>query len=478
MKKLYILFLIIATGALFSVKSYSQNIEAIFHYNTFFSPNDGPYIETYLRIFGNTVKFSINENDKYQAKIDIQILFKKGSEIVDVRKYTLLSPELEDTTEIKEDFLDQQRISIPNGIYNIELTISDKHSNFKPIVNSDIIKVEYDNKSSVFSSIQFVEKYQKSMQKNILTKSGYDLYPYVSDFYPNDVNRINTYIELYNIDKIILPNTDFLITSFIEDQGTEKKLVDYGINQFHKASAVNVILGSFNINKLSSGNYFLVVEARDRENNLLASQKTPFIRSNPGVNINLSDISSVDVSGSFIYNITNIDTLSFFLGSLRPIAGNKEKRFIDNQLKAKDVKTMQQFFLSFWKQRNELFPETQWKEYYKQVVRVEEAYGTRIKRGYQTDRGRIYLQWGAPNDVERRIHEAQAYPYEIWYYFHFGNQNDVRLLFYNPNLVGTDYTLLHTNAIGEVSNPNWESYLYKRTGIADPGSLAKELFLK
>ncbi|MFC2120771.1 GWxTD domain-containing protein [Bacteroidota bacterium] len=477
MKKIYILILIIATGALFSVKSHSQGLQAIFHYNTFLAPNEGSFIETYLRIFANTVKFSVNENGKYQAKIDITIFFKKSDEISEWRKYTLLSPELNDTTEINEDFLDQQRITIPNGIYNIELIISDKNTELKPVVYNDIVRVEFDNKIASFSGIQLVEKYQKSIQKNILTKSGYDLYPYVSDFYPNDVNRINYYVELYNIDKVISPNSDFLISSFIVDQGTEKKLVEYGQNQRHKANIVNVFLGSFDISMLPSGNYNLLVEARDRENNLLLSQKTPFNRSNPGVNINLADIPSIDISESFISNVTNIDTLSFYLGSLRPIAGNKEKRFIDNQLKTKDAKTMQQFFLNFWKQRNELFPEAEWKEYYKQVIRVENGYSTKIKHGYQTDRGRIYLQYGAPNDVFRRLHESQAYPYEIWHYFNFGDQDNVKLLFYNPNLVGTEYVLLHSDARGEINNPNWESYLYKRTGGGGEG-LAKELFLK
>ena len=183
----------------------------------------------------------------------------------------------------------------------------------------------------------------------------------------------------------------------------------------------------------------------------------------------------VDVGGQ-ISNL--IDTLSFYVGSLRPIAGNMEKRFIDNQLKKKDVKTMQQFFYSFWKERNELFPEVEWKAYYKQVIRVEEGYSTRIKSGFQTDRGRIFLQYGAPNDIERRLHEGQAYPYEIWYFYNFGDQDNVRLLFYNPNIVGTDYVLLHSNARGEINNPNWESYLYKRMAIGEGESLARELFLK
>jgi len=482
MKRIY-LFILISVFFLAHTKTVnSQGLQAVFDYTTFYLPSEGPFIETYLKVYGNSVSFQPVEDGKMQAKIDITILFKKNGEISDWRKYTLLSPAVDDTLNNKPDFLDQQRISIPNGIYNLELIVADSYNENTPDTYTDVIKVDYDDRKTEFSSIQLVEKYQKASQNSILTKSGFDLIPKVPHtFYPNTVNEIFFYTELYNIDKKIQPNSDFLITYFIEADETEMKLADYARNQRQKAYIVNVVLGEFDISGLASGNYNLVVEARDRENNLLKSQKAYFQRSNPGVEMNLADIPTVDVSESFASAVTNLDTLSFYLASLRPISDNREKRFIDNQLKLKDVNIMQQFFLSFWKQKNEKYPEAEWKAYFQQVKYVESAFGTKIKNGFETDRGRIYLQYGTPNTIEGIKHEPQAYPYEIWHYYTLGeNQNNRRFLFYNPNLIGTEYVLLHSDARGELNNPNWQGILYGRTGDTTEhyGSRARELFIK
>ncbi|MFC2118939.1 hypothetical protein ACFLSY_09885, partial [Bacteroidota bacterium] len=295
MKPSYKFLLIICIGALFSVKIQSQELQAIFHHNSFLAPDDKPFVETYLRIFGNSVNYTLNENEKYQAEIDVQILFIIANELIYLNEYTLYSQELNDTTGIKEDFLDQQRINIPNGIYHIKLTISDKNTDLTPVIYNDSIRVEFDKQNVTFSSIQLIDRFEKSEQDNILTKSGYDLYPYVSDYYPGEIDKLSFYVELNNIDKIISPNSDFLITGFLEDQGTQKKIADYGFIQLDKADKIIAVLRSFDISMLSSGNYNLIIEARDNKNNLLASQKTALIRNNPSININLADIPTVDV---------------------------------------------------------------------------------------------------------------------------------------------------------------------------------------
>ncbi len=50
-----------------------------------------------------------------------------------------------------------------------------------------------------------------------------------------------------------------------------------------KAEKVVVFAGEMNIKSLPSGTYVLVLEARDRENKVLAVRKSLVQRSNPGV---------------------------------------------------------------------------------------------------------------------------------------------------------------------------------------------------
>jgi hypothetical protein len=93
---------------------------------------------------------------------------------------------------------------------------------------------------------------------------------------------------------------------------------------------------------------------------------------------------------------------------------------------------------------------------------VKREFGTSIRRGYQTDRGRVFLQYGPPNNRTASLHEPSAYPYEIWHYYRIGTQNNRRFVFYLPDLVTNDYTLLHSDANGEIIDNQWQLRLHKR----------------
>jgi len=77
-------------------------------------------------------------------------------------------------------------------------------------------------------------------------------------------------------------------------------------------------------------------------------------------------------------------------------------------------------FIKFW---DKIFPspdETvngKMIEYYQRANYAKEQFGNgRI--GWKTDRGRIYIIYGKPSEVERHAFVDQEAPYEIWYYNH------------------------------------------------------------
>ncbi len=163
----------------------------------------------------------------------------------------------------------------------------------------------------------------------------------------------------------------------------------------------------------------------------------------------------------FFWKYNNLDTLSDYINCLRPISDELERTFADNQLKKGEIKLMQQFFLSFWEKRNTANPEAEWKNYQKHVDYVNRSYSSQIMRGYETDRGRIYLQYGTPNTITDKKYEPEYYPYQIWHYYHTQGQSNRKFVFYLPGLAVNDYQLIHSNANGEVSNEQWARLLRK-----------------
>jgi GWxTD domain-containing protein len=441
----------------------AKELQALFHNASFFSPATGPYVETYLKIFGPSAEYVKTPRGTYQASLEVTMLFKKTDKIIDFRKYNLLSAELADTTKEQPHFIDQQRISLPFGVYEIELNIKDNNSKTGPIEHAEVLAMEFNKNDLKYSDFQFIESFKPTKSENILSKSGFDLVPFVGDFFPESEKSLNFYSELYNLDKKIGLDQDFLYRYYLESFETNFSLGDFSKYQKQKASTVNPILATIQIAELPSGNYNLVVEARDRNNELIALNKIFFQRSNPGKQINLSEIEGVDITSTFAEKIVSLDSLRFYLLSLTPVSSMMEIQFAKNITQTNEIKQMQKFLYNFWKTRNDKSPEAEWNKYKSQVMMIEVAYKTKIKHGFDTDMGRTWLKYGAPDQVEENKHEPNAYPYIIWHFFHLGDQNNKRFIFYNPHLAGTEYLLLHSDARGEIYNPYWQYDLYGRT---------------
>lgn len=459
---LFVSLLVIA----FSVKA---QISAYFSQCVFNTPEGKPYVETYLSVLGNSVVYKKNQNEKYQSQVEVGVLFSQNGQIKSSKKYTLMSPEITDTIS-KENFIDQQRFFLEPGEYEFEQMISDKNDNGKIFSIKKKIKIEFpDNKVNI-SDIELLSSITKAETKSIITKSGFDMIPYMADFYyPESINEIAFYAEIYNTKKILGENEKLLIVYYIESSDNNTQLSKYAAIKREISAPVIPFYSRFNISELPSGNYNVVVEVKNKLNETIAQKKILFQRKNTKPLSDAIDISSVSLDNTFASKITSKDSLKEFIRSLRPIATQSEKNFIDNQLKAADEKFMQHFLYNFWQTRNPLAPEDGFKKYNAEVKVVNEKFGTFVYKGHETDRGRVYLQYGPPDKREEFPAEPNAYPYEIWVYYTLEDktklnptQTNKQFIFYNPDIATNNYQILHSDALGEIRDSRWEMKLHKR----------------
>jgi len=441
----------------------ARNLWAFLSYSTFNSP-EGPYVETYLSVAANSVKFIKKDNGKFQATVNILMTFKQENDIKAFKKYELNSSEIEDTLNTNFQFIDQQRFAIPNGTYDFEIQLADKNKTAQAMPYNQNIAIDFPADKPSFSGIELVKSYTKATEPTTLSKSGYDLVPYTYTFFPEDESRIIFYSELYNIGKAVGHEQKFLISWYLESFESNVKLNTYSKVKKETSKDVNVLLSEISIENLPSGNYNLVIEARNQQNELVTSKKLFFQRMNPKAQIALADIGSTEIANTFAEKITNADSLKEFINSSYPIANGIEKAFIREIHKKADLKMMQQFFYGFWTSRDEKNPELAWNFYKEQVYKVQVNFGTPVKKGYQTDRGRVYLQYGPPNTrSDQQNMEPSNYPYEIWQYYTLNNnQRNRKFVFYSPDMVTSDFQLLHSDATGEIMNPRWKIDLRNR----------------
>jgi GWxTD domain-containing protein len=181
------------------------------------------------------------------------------------------------------------------------------------------------------------------------------------------------------------------------------------------------------------------------------------------------EVTSAMVSLSFASRFTNPDSLRQILFYHIPIAKDVDRDAIDRQIPTADLNTMQSFFYSFWWKRNPENPEAAWLDYEKSIKVVKDNFETRIKKGWQTDRGRVYLQYGPPNTRIVRNNEVDYWPFEIWHYYSTDNNlHNRRFLFYDTTLMG-DMDLLHSDVPEETKNFNWKEMVRSRPTALNMG---------
>lgn len=502
---LFSLLLLIGSGS-----AIGQNLRAEFATTRFESPVDGPYIETYLKLIGSSLAPVEVDSGSY-SEVFITIHISKGVWVPFKDAYKVRGP-INPRGEIPMDFIDQRRIPLKPGTYDFEMTIKDLKDSLSPpakinqvlmiekarsfsvdssatqtLINSadqdlEMSDLDENNTSSnkpvsykspfFISGIQLVDSYSSSRSPNILTKSGFDLIPYTSDYYPESKTDITFYAEVYGISKSERPSErDFLVDMFIEN-ADDGKLVE-GLRKFVKRQYAEVVpvLQSLPIDRLETGNYNLVVEVRDRENKLMDRRFMFFQRFNSGIASSevLETVGSEnELYGTFVTKYQDLDLLKEYLRCLHPISSQQEISQVNTRMNFRDRNMMWKFMYNFWKQRNPENPEQAWLNYWKEVQKVNANYTTNLRKGYDTDRGRVYLQYGPPNTISPNYFEPNTYPYEIWHYYELRDnksaaQSNRKFVFANTEQGTTEFILIHSDAKNEITNIRWNYDLHKRS---------------
>lgn len=443
------------------------NVTAYFNYGVFNIPNASPFMETYLTIIGPSIKYKAVQGG-FQGSVNVKVNITKAGVSVASNNYNLMSPYNTDSIKVSS-FIDNQRYSLSNGTYVIEVTLTDNNDpEKKPSTLKDNFVINYSPATISCSSIQLLESYSKSTQQSSITKCGFDLIPYNVNYYPENQSKLLFYFETYNADTLLGKNQPFVYSYYIERKEDVVKPEGYSGFKKQTAAKVNPILAQIDISKLESGNYYLVIELRDKNNILQQEKRLYFQRKNTNV---LPTVSKENRSVyEFFGNYSNADTLKMFVECLWPISSSIEREWAINQAVKKDPELMKKFIVDFWQKRtgDSLDPLQLWLAYYNQVKIANKEFKCGKQKGYYTDRGRVFLQYGKPNQRSVQPSEPNAYPYEIWQYYRIqdgtnGNfYTNKKFVFVNKDIADDCFKLIHSDMRGENNNDRWRFEIMKR----------------
>ncbi|MDO5760421.1 MAG: GWxTD domain-containing protein [Bacteroidota bacterium] len=499
MKKLTLAFLLMV-----STLTFGQNINVVYDFHTYYS-TEGNYAEILTSIDGSSLGAKQTKNKWVKSAelttIVCNILAPDSALYVDKR--IIKSPEVEDSTKISNSsLLDMQRIGLDNGEYIVYFELKDVSTTNQPMQYSDVVKISYPNNAVSISDILILDTVLNTKETNIYTRDNKDMIPNIFNSLPLNKNMLTFYVEIYNADKTLGENTPYALISYLENISSGKKVANSQITKAVTSNSISTYLGQMDVSQLIEGSYYLNIEVRDSKNILHEYKRIAFYKQSEIK----PDLNNMEIPADAFVNFIADSLLDDNLACLTPIASSNEQYAIRQAIKHSNNAQKRYLIYEFYKQLNSNHPENTWREYISVVTYVNNKYGTQIKKGYETDMGRVYLLYGAPDNIidekfgassglqsgnpylsqsttpynayvdrvdnpYRNSSEAfgvNYYPYQIWVYNKtpFGESNR-KFVFYarQDNLI--EYFLLHSNAKGENQDMYWENTLSR--GGLEPG---------
>jgi GWxTD domain-containing protein len=328
------------------------------------------------------------------------------------RQFTI--PSFSEAARQQMSFIIQFGLHVPEGLYDYEIKITS--GNREGTVNGslDITRDQYK-----ISDILLASAIVTDTTENYLRKGNLRVIPHPSGLFNEQYTTLYVYYEVYDI----LPGDDSLkiIYSIVDHDNKIIRKISRSLAKRYSSEAVNF---GINIQGLDPGEYFFHVYVRDSVADIVAGKSIPFI---------ITGIGRKEISYE---GMPYYDEVEYFL------TPHDYKYF---QSLPKEGKAI--FLKKFWESQ----------DYFEIAERFEYAdahYQEGNKAGRKTDRGRIYIKYGPPDEIEKSVTEYyESRSYEHWQYY-----NGDQFLFID--IRGTnEYTLVWTNVSGEQSQPALYKYI-------------------
>lgn len=462
MNKLVFSLLILST-AVFSQPNQTSFIPLSVDYSFFKGSENQIYIEVYLSFFEKHLQYA-QMDTIFQAEYLASLEINRDDSTI-FREFDRRLSEVDSLDYIsgQRKFINIFNHSLDYGNYTAKVTVKDLKS---PKLGEYFFEFEtpmFLHGELALSNIQLCSKIIPDTTKSDFQKNSYLTIPNPENTFSIAQPVLYYYAELYNLE--ISEKTAGQYTIHCKIMDLENNLVkDYPAKTVEKPGVSAVLVGGHNIVTLPSDTYFFTVEIQDQQSMKTVSSSKRFNFIKPSKQI----IVSSDSAGTAVAANINISEylqhseqdLDREFDQLTYITSQEQKSIFQNL----DIESKRLFLAKFW-QKFDQTPETEINEFKNQYFKLIEYanlnYGSMNKDGWKTDRGRILLTYGIPNEIDRNYMAIDMKPHEIWHYHELEGGS----LFVFADLTGFgDFDLLHSTFSRELYQPDWERLVRKTQG--------------
>lgn len=413
-----------------------------------------PYMELFLSVDAGSVRY-ISREGQYQGEVDFTLLLKNAlEEAVYADKFRFTLPPVPDTTSPERDrlYVDIRRLRLPPGAYLIEVEAMDPHQLPRPQKVKALLEIEIPDSTRRFRYSDLLYVHRLNVPEAHYERHGIRMEPWVSNGLLIDPDTVRVYGEVYGIDS--LTQEPYYLRMRVLDVQRAVEIPGLSISRRPgRPRPFEAFTFTLPIRNLPSGVYLTQIDLCRNDGEVLASWYRRFTLLSTAEPVVEASEAEYDTQ----YNFPE-KKLDEFLGAMTYLATPTEKSFMRTLQTFPDKK---KFFVAFWKKRQDSPGQIDFKEFLKRFEYARQNFKSTMRPGWKTDRGRVFIQYGPPNDMQFFYNEPDKYPYQIWTYNQIGAQGQVIFVFYDPDLITGEYPLLHSNKIGEIQNRNWRAFLLR-----------------
>jgi GWxTD domain-containing protein len=439
---------------------YSQNkINFEFDYAQFSNDSLTNYVEFYYSF--NQSSLTINYTDSVnftQGLLHITIKASLTGEII-IDKNWYISHEVLKDQNLNQNLVGVIGFILDKGIYNCEIKGGDAIDKKNVRIINEVVEISpFIGSELAMSDIQLASNIIQGSENtsSIFYKNTFEVMPIPTCTFGETQPVLFYYTELYNLKK----------SSFISDLRIDQhvfnskgQIVNQNSKLISRTLDARVEVGRVMTYKLPTDTYTLVISLIDSAASYGVSSSKKFFVYNPSVEYVDTFKTQTENIIAGMFGVMSDEELDDFFEKSKYVAKDSE---IKGYEKLKTESAKKEFLTNFWNNRDE-DPMTganhYLSDYIKRIAESNTRFGALSREGWKTDRGRIFIVYGNPSEINRYPNESETRPYEIWMY----NNIEGGVSFIFGDITGfANYQLLHSTKRGEMSDPNWQRRIQVR----------------
>lgn len=446
-KSLLILFFV------FPSLLFSQKINFEFDYAQFAFDTSSNYVEFYYSFEQSSLSYVNTDSIDYVGGIlHLRITDSTTSEVI-IDKHWMVNSEIKDSVELNKNLIGTLGFVLGKGSYSVFVSGLDANnvSNVRTI-NEFIIVDPFKGDSIALSDIQLSSNIIPGSENtsSIFYKNTYEVTPLPAAVCGQNQPVLFYYMEIYNILSSQTEN-DLRFDEVVAN--SRGQIVSYNSKKINKAIDNRVEVGKVNVYKFPTDTYTLIITLIDSVADYGVSSSKRFFVYNPSVlPLDTMHVTATPVL-STTFGAMSEEELDDLFNKSKYIASEAEK---DKYESLTTVDAKREFMYTFWKARDENPSDDKnqyFQDYLKRIAEANDRFTAAKKDGWKTDRGRVYLIYGPPSEIERYPNQIETKPYEIWRY----ESIEGGVVFVFGDVTGyNDYQLLNSTKRGEIRDDYWQ----------------------